>query len=931
VVPDIDPLRFIPAQLHRHIGEVGTDAEHRHVAVGFIAFGGVDELLGHHGGDHTATVLHDFIASCQAVFDRYEVCFLYADIYGNGGKVFFTAGAPVSHEDNEERLLRAALDINATHYPGLHLHTGLNRGYVFAGDVGATFRRTYTIIGDAVNTAARVMASCDEDGQIRTMPQVLDLATSRFEAAAQTPFAAKGKALPLETFAVGQPLGPRRPDAPLPLVGRVSELSALRKRLDIARAGEGHLIHVVGEAGVGKSRLVDELRAEAEAGGVATLATFAERYERETPYYAIRQLVDALDKADAFGKALSDATSFEADAVPRVLARELIALVDEALDGPALWVIENGHLLDDGSIAVLRAAIPDLPAHPWLLVLVSRDDADDAPPAIDALTVLVDRLSPADGADLARAAHPELLPTQARLLAERADGSPLLIRQLVAGNLDDIALSDSVEAAVAARIDRLAPEVRDILRTASVLGGRFDVSDLAALLDQPRIDLAALADFLAIADGEAVFRQTVYRDVAYGGLTFKRRVALHRRAATLIEGRPGVAAGRLSFHFHRAQTWKKSWAYSITAAEEALETAAKIVAASLFARAIEAGRRIRPELTNQEFVAAFVNQSEALMLAGRLDDADEVVQRGRRYARETPLERAALLRNRVAICEQRGDASGALRWARRALHEVDDALGLDLSTPAAAEVLVPLLIMCAKGALDTGDLASARSFATRAHHVAASGSHELQGRVHTLDVFVAFAMGDLERALAAAERSVEAHRGDGRYSGSTAGGLLNLASLKHLAGDWVAAEELNRESIALNELVGNDVQAATAEANLAEVLVDQGRWAEADALLERAGRGMAGQYAEGEEFVETLRSRLAARRDHRAGVPDEALAPVISACLAGDEEALAELGEGVGLEAVVARAVLGRALGDDEDAKRLGIVAVPEWAKPIVT
>ena len=203
VVPDVDPLPFIPVGLHQHIGGVGTDAEHRHIAVGFVAFGGVDELLAAEGGERTGEVLEEFIGACQAAFARYDVCFLYADVYGNGGKVFFIVGAPVSHEDNEERILRAALEINNQHFHGLHLHTGLNRGYVFAGDIGAEFRRTYTVLGDAVNTAARVMASCNADAQVRAMPEVLDLASSRFAAEAQAPFAAKGKALVLPVAIFG--------------------------------------------------------------------------------------------------------------------------------------------------------------------------------------------------------------------------------------------------------------------------------------------------------------------------------------------------------------------------------------------------------------------------------------------------------------------------------------------------------------------------------------------------------------------------------------------------------------------------------------------------------------------------------------------------------------------------------------------------------
>ncbi len=933
VVPDNDPLPFIPVGLHRHIGEVGTDAEHRHVAVGFIAFGGVDELLGHLGGEHTAKVLHDFIASCQAAFDRYQVCFLYADIYGNGGKVFFTSGAPVSHEDNEERVLRAALDINATDYPGLHLHTGLNRGYVFAGDVGATFRRTYTIIGDAVNTAARVMASCDEDGQIRTMPAVLDLATSRFETAAQPAFAAKGKALPLETFAVGKPLGPRRPDAPLPLIGRDKELAMLRDRRASAATGRGGVLHVTGPAGIGKSRLVEEARLEAEATGFATVTTYAERYEQGTPYYAVRQLLEIVfggaantskTLRDAFGELLpaearwaplvasvmghSQETGVAPDAVPSVLARLVIAILDAFLDGPSLWVLENGHLVDDGSAKVFDGVVDALASRPWLLVVVSRAEEGEGLRALRGDALELGPMSADASSELARAAHPHLMPTAARMIAARADGNPMFIRQLVAVASDGAELSDDIEAAVAARIDRLAPGDREILRTAAVLGGRFEMDTLAELT-AASVDHATLGDFIAFGEGAGVFRQAVYRDVAYNGLTFKRRRDLHLAAGRRLELTSDPPSARLSFHFHNAQSWNDSWRYSRQAAAEARHTAAKVVGADLYARAVEAGRHLRDEVSAEDLCAAIANHAHCLYLAGRADDADAIVAKGRALSADAPVARAQLNAIGTAIREKRGDTAGTLRWSRRGLDELDRS-GIDLRASGAADFAVGLMVSFAKCNLDRGRIAEARALSTRAMTVA-EGIAELEGRVHTLDMFIALGEGDLGRAIAAAQHSVDADRRDDRYNGSLAVGLQNLASLKLMAGEWREAEALNHESVALNQLLGNDIQMATSQANLAEVLIEQGRWDEAEALLREASPVLDATYPEGAAFAAQLRDRLNHRRSGTAEDPDDPLPEQLAV--------------------VAARMRPGRELGDDEDAKRLGIVAVPEWAKPVAT
>lgn len=972
VVPDIDPLPFIPVGLHRHIGAVGADAEHRHVAVGFIAFGGVDELLTEHGGEHTADVLHTFIASCQAAFDRFEVCFLYADIYGNGGKVFFTVGAPISHEDNEERLLRAALEINATHYPGLHLHTGLNRGYVFAGDVGAKFRRTYTIIGDAVNTAARVMASCPVDGQIRSMPEVVDLAASRFETEAQTPFAAKGKAEPLTTVAVGQPLGPRRPDAPLPLIGRDEELATLRAALDAARAGHGQLTHVVGDAGIGKSRLVEELRAEAEANGIATLTTFAERYERETPYFAIRQLLQALF-GDEAPTPESLAVDVDADATPRVMGRALVRIVNEQVEGPALWVMENGHLLDDGSVKVIEAIVSDIEEHPWLLVDVRRSEGGTRADGFDASTIAVGPLETAASVDLVTAAHPGLLPTQARLLAERSNGNPFLIRQLAASAADGTNLSDSIEAAVAARVDRLSPENRDVLRTAAVLGGRFEIDDLHDLLDGRRCDFAALADFVAVAEGVGVFRQATYRDVAYSGLTFRRRRGLHLAAARRLSARSEIPAARLSFHYHEAQSWPDSWRYSMAAAEDARRTAAKVVTAELFGRAADAGRRIPRDVSPAEVAGAIGRQAEALLLSGDITHAESALSRGRRIAAAGTVERSKLHLLQAIVSDGAGDVRAAGRWFRRGLDNLEHS-EFDLQEPTVADVAVSLLIGLARTQLQLSKVAEAQALADRARALAATGPPELQSRAHTLDMFIAFALGDVAGAIASAELSVEADRLDGRFSGSRAVSLSNLGSLKLMVGEWRDSEALQREAIEQNVLVGNDSQAAVSQLNLAEVLIDQGVWDEAGDLLRRATPVVEGSNEEAAAYIKLYEARLAAR----TGRLDAFVAPEIpsqygldgavigvrieAALRAAPERVAALLGDATPdldvplravfaalssndptrelsavatgddpFSAVVARSLLGRDIGDDEDAKRLGIVAVPDWARPAAT
>ena len=258
-MPSIDASAFVPAALRRHLSDGGQPPEHRHVAVAFIAFGGIDRAPRRaKAGRPSPPGSSSLVTTAQSVFDELGVTFLATDIYGDGGKIIAVAGAPTGWPNNEERLLRATRAIADIDF-GLPLHIGLNRGSVFVGDIGPVFRRTYTLLGDAVNTAARVMASAGAN-QIRTMPAVLDRSDSLFAVERQAPFAAKGKSEPLVTFAVGEPAGHREDiQGRLPLVGRDRGTGgALRDAFEEAGRGEVHVVEVTGDGGIGKTRLVQE-------------------------------------------------------------------------------------------------------------------------------------------------------------------------------------------------------------------------------------------------------------------------------------------------------------------------------------------------------------------------------------------------------------------------------------------------------------------------------------------------------------------------------------------------------------------------------------------------------------------------------------------------------------------------------------------------
>ncbi|MET0663088.1 MAG: adenylate/guanylate cyclase domain-containing protein, partial [Ilumatobacteraceae bacterium] len=198
--------RYLAAPLIEQVLST-ADGEHRQVAVAFINASGTDDLFLAEG----AEALHE---ACRAVADNvrdvvraHPVHLLSSDAYSNGAKLILTAGAPVSTDADDDHLLLALNDLFSRPSP-LPLRAGVNRGHVYVGDLGSTTRRTFTVMGDAVNLAARLMQKA-KPGQIVASAVILDRARTRFDTDPLEPFFVKGKSKPIEAALLGSPIGDR--------------------------------------------------------------------------------------------------------------------------------------------------------------------------------------------------------------------------------------------------------------------------------------------------------------------------------------------------------------------------------------------------------------------------------------------------------------------------------------------------------------------------------------------------------------------------------------------------------------------------------------------------------------------------------------------------------------------------------------------------
>jgi class 3 adenylate cyclase len=257
-VSGVEVAACIPIAAREHVLLEHSEPEHRTITAAFFDLMQTDVLLAKLGPTAFAEALDERICAIQEAATRFEVPFNVTDVSKGSVKVLLTAGAPSTTGHDEEQTLRLAREVMER--PGvIPMRMGINTGRVFTGDFGPPYRRAYTVLGDAINTAARVMARA-EAGQILATEIVLERSRTTFATTPIEPFQAKGKAELVKASIVGEIAG-RRPErvAETPFVGRERELKVLRAVLDEVKAGKAWTIEVAGPSGIGKTRLIREL------------------------------------------------------------------------------------------------------------------------------------------------------------------------------------------------------------------------------------------------------------------------------------------------------------------------------------------------------------------------------------------------------------------------------------------------------------------------------------------------------------------------------------------------------------------------------------------------------------------------------------------------------------------------------------------------
>jgi class 3 adenylate cyclase/tetratricopeptide (TPR) repeat protein len=533
----------------------------------------------------------------------------------------------------QQAIRRYTAEVRRNHGIEVQVRVGLNSGEVVVRAVGSDLRMDYSAVGQTTHLAAR-MEQLATPGSTRLTGETLRLAEGFVEVVPIGPVPVKGMAGTVEVFELAGPSATRtRLQAAAArgltrFVGRTQELDHLRQALDKARGGQGQVVSAVGEPGVGKSRLVWEFIHSHRTQGWLVLESSSVSYGKATAYLPVIDLcksyfrIEARDDARSIrekvtGKLLTLDDSLRA-MVPGFLSLLDVPTEDaswDALDAgqrrrrtidglrrmllresqvqPLCLVFEDLHWVDAETQGLLDALVESLPTARILLLVNYRPEYRHGWGSKTYYSQLRLDPLPAESVDeLLRAllGDDEALEPLKRLLVKRAEGVPFFLEESVrtlvetgalagerggyrlARPADALQVPATVQAILAARIDRLPPEDKTLLQTAAVIGKDVPFTLLQAIAETPeetlRQGLERLqgAEFLyetaLFPELEYTFKHALTQEVAYGGLLQERRRDLHARIVrafeTLYPGRAGERSSWLTLHAFRGEVWDRA-------------------------------------------------------------------------------------------------------------------------------------------------------------------------------------------------------------------------------------------------------------------------------------------------------------------------------------------------------------------------------------
>jgi tetratricopeptide (TPR) repeat protein len=763
-------------------------------------------------------------------------------------------------------------EVRNAHGIEMQIRVGLNSGEVVVRTIGNDLHMDYSAVGPTTHLAAR-MEQLARPGSIRFAASTLRLVKGFVRVNPLGPVPVKGMTEPVEVFElVGASAIKRRLQAAVArgltrFVGRDTELAALMQALDQAAAGQGQLVAAVGEAGVGKSRLVYECLQSPRVRGWRVLESASVSYGKATPYLPVVDLLKRYVQIDDG----DDARTVRAKVTGHLLTLDeslqetippLLSLLDvlpedspflhldppqrrqKTLDAlkrivlresqvqPLLVVFEDLHWIDSETQALLDSLVESLPTAQILLLVNYRPEYQHTWGSKTYYTQLrLDPLPPGSAETILQSLlgdHPSLKPLK-DLLIERTQGNPFFLEESVRTLVETemlvgepgayrlgqeppvMLVPPTVQAILAARIDRLPSEEKQLLQTAAVIGTEVSLSLLQAIAElsddviHRGLGHVQAAEFLyetTLYPAHAyTFKHALTPEVAYGSLLQERRRHLHSRVVAFLEAdadnRQEDQVERLAHHAFRGAVWDKALTYCRQAGNRANQRGTIREAVAYFEQALEVIRQMleRRDLLEQG-IDLRCGLRQPLHWLGEYPRMDTYLQEAEALA-ETLDDPQRLGRVWVERCQQAnlmGQHDQAIAFGRRAM---------DLITTHE-------------------DL-------------------ELQVRLRTFLGLTYSSLGDYAQAIDLLRRNVSALEGDRRYERSSQGSLLLFVSsagwlVGYLTeiGDFDEGKRLGDEALQVAEHVSQMPSQIWALFQLSRLSLRQGDLTVAMSFGERA-------------------------------------------------------------------------------------------------
>ena len=838
-----------------------------------------------------------------------------------GDAVMAAFGVPLQHEDDAERAVRAALaTLDRVGELGLDVRIGIESGEVVADETDSTFAT-----GAAVNLAARLEQQAGPN-EIVIGPTAARLVRDLVELEELEPLDLRGWREPV---AASRVVGARQPGRPMrslsaPLVGRESELELLENTFArTARDGRASLVTLYGEPGVGKSRLAREFVDGLEYATVlrgrclpygegVTYWSIAEMVKAsagisdddplEEAFEKLRETCESEAVADLLGLAVGVLEAVEGERSQQDIAWAVRSWIEQlAAVQPLVLVFEDVHWAEEPLLEVIEHIASWVRTAPVLLLCLARPELLDARPAwgggrLRAVTLELEALPDDEGAKLVRELAAELdVAIDVDAVLAKAEGNPLFVEETIralAEQPDGMQqrIPDTLQALIAARIDRLPPESRRLVQRAAVMGRVFlrgaiahlspDVGDVDAVLDDLLFrDFVLHEDRSAISGEQAFkFKHVLIREVAYAGLSKGSRADLHLLFAGWLRERAGEELVEiLAFHLDQAtrllaeldgsappELAEEAAAELLRAGRRALSRESFASARKLLVRAVE----LAPNLERRYYAAR---------AAWRLGDMTAVivemedVAASAEAAGERQLQGRALTALAEAVMNQRADAAAARELIEQAVEVLADAepdvrfeafqvaasVAHWLSDADAFEKWAKLGLEAARAA-DRKDQELQITVKLAENYVYRLELAEAEPLIDRIGELADESMSIVGRALAwAARGTLENWRGNdaeaevaftaahdlyAEIGNKAQEASMALSIARHVAaqGDLARAEKLMLEAVRTLKGLGDRSRLCEAQRSLAEVYVRLGRLEEAEryALQARESVGL---------------------------------------------------------------------------------------------